>query len=136
MSCETALFLAQKNKTVTCLKILSELAMDMEMTSSTYLIKKMAENNVEWFTEVTITEMTDSGVKYTDKEGKKGVVEGDTVVLALGMTPLLNIGKDLKGGVSEVYLTGDCEPEMAVTDRPGGIYRAIHSGFRVADRLE
>jgi 2-enoate reductase len=135
VGCETALYLAEKGHKVTCLDMQDELAMDMEVTSRAYLIKKLVENGVDWFTGATITEIRSSGIVYKDKEGRFHNLEGQTIVLALGMEREAGLEEALKGKVGQVALVGDCEPEMSETDRPGGIYRAIHSGFRVADSL-
>jgi 2-enoate reductase len=75
--------------------------------------------------EVRLTEITDEGVVVTEKAGAKKQIAAETVVLALGVTPLSNTVNELKSAAPQYYVIGDCA-------NPHNIMAAVHDGFNTA----
>lgn len=94
------------------------------------LRRMILQSGANILTEVKIEEITDSGVNYVDKDGKKGNVEADTVILALGRTPNKELAEELAPFVineleGELIEIGDCV-------KPLDQLNAIHDGFYAA----
>jgi 2,4-dienoyl-CoA reductase (NADPH2) len=70
-------------------------------------------------------EITDKGLVYTDKEGKRITLEADTVVPTSPLTSNTELLKDLEGRVAELYVIGDA-------NQPGMIVDAIRQGYQAA----
>jgi 2-enoate reductase len=128
LGCELAWYLAEKGKKMTIVEMLGNLADDVNMFSRFYLMDKLAELGVNMLTNTTAQEIADKSVVALDMEGKKQVIEADTVVLATGFKPNTQLEKKLKGIATEIYVIGDCV-------KPGKIWDAISSGSRVARQI-
>jgi pyruvate/2-oxoglutarate dehydrogenase complex dihydrolipoamide dehydrogenase (E3) component len=125
---ELAWFLAEKGKKVTIIEMLGAVAMDMNMFSRLYLLDKLGELGVNMAVDTTARRITDKGVVAIDAEGKKQVIEADTVILATGFRSNNKLEEKLKGAIPEVYTIGDCV-------KPGKIWGAIDSGSRIARQI-
>jgi len=125
---ELAWFLAEQGKKVTIVEMLGAVAMDMNMFSRLYLLDKLAELGVNMAVDTTAREITNKGVVAIDAEGKRKVIEADTVILAAGFKSNNPLEKELKGVVPEVYAIGDCV-------KPGKIEGAISSAWRVVRQI-
>ena len=73
-------------------------------------------------------EITDKGVAYTDKDGKRQTIEADTVVPTSPLKSNAALLQDLKGKVPELYLIGDA-------NQPGMIVDAVREGYQTAKRV-
>jgi 2-enoate reductase len=124
VGCDTALFLAQKGKKVTIIKIRpgTEIAEDLYWPSKVSLLEELSRNKVTILTNLTIKELTDGGVVAADKDGTLRTYRADTIVLALGAKSEEKMVENLKDKVSELYIVGDCA-------NPRKIGEAIHEGF-------
>lgn len=60
--------------------------------------------------------------------GEKRLVKVDTVVLARGMRPEVELLKAINTGNMEIYLVGDCK-------EPREIFEAIHEGFEIGKKI-
>ncbi|MDO8490561.1 MAG: FAD-dependent oxidoreductase, partial [Dehalococcoidia bacterium] len=89
---------------------------------------RLGEKNVTMLTGVRYDEITDKGVAITTKDGKKTLVEADTVVLAAGAKPNKKLFEELQGKGIELHFIGDaCEPRR--------IADAMADGARVGREL-
>jgi 2,4-dienoyl-CoA reductase (NADPH2) len=70
-------------------------------------------------------EITDKGITIINKEGKRQIIEADTVIPALPLTPNMGMVESLRGKVPEVYAIGDCKEPHLIVD-------AIRTGLRTA----
>jgi thioredoxin reductase len=70
-------------------------------------------------------EITDEGLTITASDGKKQIIEADTIVTALPLTPNNELLEGLKAKVPEVYAIGDCREPLLIAD-------AIGTGLRTA----
>ena len=128
VGCETALYLAQMGKAVTIVELLPEIALDTGIIERIALFKLFGENNVRWFTNTKVDEITEEGVVAGDKEGQKRTLKADSVVLAVGMYSEHELYRKLESKVPEIYEIGD-------TRQPRRIVNAIHEGFIIAQDI-
>ena len=125
VGCETALYLAQKGKRLAIVEVLDSVVSDMIAVNRMHLLKLLADANVRILTGTKVLEITDEGITIADKDGKKSILEVDTVVLACGLKPNERLFDALKDTVPEVYAIGDCV-------EPRNVLHAIKEGFRLA----
>jgi 2,4-dienoyl-CoA reductase-like NADH-dependent reductase (Old Yellow Enzyme family)/thioredoxin reductase len=121
---ETAAYLAQQGKKTTIVEMLPEIAADVTLMSKGALMTLLMDSQVEMLTDLRISEITDKGVLAVDKEYNIRSIEGDTVVIAWGLSPETALYEELKGKVPELYTVGDCV-------EPRKIGEATRDGYRV-----
>lgn len=125
VGCETANYLARQGREVTIVEMLDEVATDMERWTRMALMDELSQGKVKIITGAEIQKITDRGVTAVDKSANPITIEGDTVVLALGVKPVSELGRELAGKIKEVYTIGDSR-------KPGRILDAISNGYAVA----
>jgi len=128
MGCETALHLAGKGKKVVVVEMLDEAALDFNFINRSMLLDLVAEAGVEVLTGTTVVAVSDGLVTVADREGQRRDLEGDTVVLALGMTPRRATVDALKAAAPRVAVVGDCVKPRLIID-------AVHEGFHAAAEI-
>jgi 2,4-dienoyl-CoA reductase-like NADH-dependent reductase (Old Yellow Enzyme family)/thioredoxin reductase len=124
---ETAEFLAEKGKKVIILEMLGRIGIDVTPMVMVLLYSRLKKLGVAMITNAKVEKITRNNVVY-EKDGKKQTLEADSVVLAMGSKPNLNLMKTLNGKVPELYAIGDA-------DKPGKILKAIHDGYRIAREI-
>lgn len=124
VGCETAEFLAAQGKKVAILEMLPRMASDMGVTSRWVLLGRLRAAGVRMLTNAKAETITQRGVLIA-KNGSQELIEGDTVVLALGARPNNELAQQLQGRVPEVMAVGDAV-------RPRLVREAIDEGFRAA----
>ncbi|MDB9823519.1 FAD-dependent oxidoreductase, partial [Deltaproteobacteria bacterium] len=115
IGCEVALFLAQQKKNAILVEMLSDVSMDAFPISG-ILKAKLIDNGVEILTDTKIIGITDNGVTAIDRNQNNINVEGDRVILAMGLAPNTELYEAVKNKVREVYLIGDCAEPRRVGD--------------------
>lgn len=128
VGCETAEYLAERDKKVTIVEILTDVATRVISALRGLLLSRLAARGVTILTGVKDEELTDRGLAITTKEGEKQLIEADTVVLAAGAKPNKVLLPALRGKISEIYSIGDCV-------EPRDIFEAIADGYRVGRRI-
>jgi 2,4-dienoyl-CoA reductase (NADPH2) len=95
----------------------------------TLLLRSPSMEKVTRIPEVRYEQITDTGLVVITKEGKKEVIEADTIITA--SSPRLNtqLLKAVEGKAHEVYLVGSEDPE------PSCIMNAIGNGYRIAKAI-
>ena len=86
----------------------------------------MSELNIDIKTEVKLEAVTDAGAVIMDKNWNRTEIPCDTVVLAVGVTPLTKVIQMFEDLAHEVYTAGDCNKER------GNLYSATLQGFFAA----
>jgi 2,4-dienoyl-CoA reductase-like NADH-dependent reductase (Old Yellow Enzyme family)/thioredoxin reductase len=125
VGCETAEFLAERGKTVKIVEMLNEVAEGVCISVKVGLIQRLKASGVAMLTGLKCDEITQKGmIIATGKGGKRQTIEADTVVLAAGAKPNIDLLQALEGVVSELHLVGDCA-------KPGRILQAISDGYRI-----
>jgi len=127
VGCETAEFLAHQGREVTIVEMLPHIGADIIPINRWVIVQRLRQAGVKLETKAQVVAITDNGVRAVGEEGEK-FVEGDWVVLAVGMKPNNALAEELQGKVAEVYTVGDCV-------QVGRIAKATESGFLVAQRL-
>lgn len=125
VGCEIALYLAQNGKKVTIVEILDGVARGMFFVNRMHLLELLASAGAKILTETEVLKIEEQGVLVVDKNGKKSVLEADTIVLAVGLKPEKRLFEALKNKIPEVYSIGDCVEPRKVID-------AVWEGFRTA----
>lgn len=121
--CETAEFLAKDNE-VTIVTSMPAVASDMEALHMVIFLGKLPTLNINVITEATIQEVSDKGLVYNDKEGKRAVAEGSKVVLARGSQSERSLAEALREKITELYVIGD-------SAKPALIMEATYDGSRI-----
>ncbi len=130
VGCETAEFLIEKAKSVTRVTVLEMLGRMAETISPTYrpfFLARLKKEGVQMKTGTTVEEITDKGVKVS-QNGTPGFIEGDAVVLAVGLKADEKLAGSFRGKAPEVYSVGDCV-------KPRMIKEAIGEGFSIGMKI-
>ena len=128
VGCETAEVLADAGKKVTITRRGQIMAASLAPMNREPLLGRLADKDVTMLTEVRYEEITTEGLVITNKEGRRQIVQADTVVLAAGSRPNRQLLKALERKVPEVYQIGDCV-------KPRSILEALAEGFHVGQKL-
>ncbi len=122
---ETAQFLARQGKKAT---MVVRTAMGKRMVRLIYhpLRQELLRRGVEILQYTRTEEITDAGVVVSDREGKKRLIECDTVVLAVGAKSERKLLDAVD--VDEVHVVGDAL-------YPANILKAIHEGNYIARHI-
>ena len=128
VGCETAEFLIEKQKEVTIIEILSELASELLYSYANLMIQRLKERKVKSYTGVKDEEITDKGMKIIDKEGKRIFLKADSIVVATGSLPNESLFESFKEKDLQFYKVGDCR-------KPARIYESISEGAEAGLRV-
>ena len=104
--CEIALDLYNKGKTPVIVEMKNDLiaAKGVCLANSSYLRDFFELHKVEVYLETLVREITDTGIKAEDKNGKVFDIKGDSVILSVGYIPAPAAKKS-----GRTHLVGDCE---------------------------
>jgi 2,4-dienoyl-CoA reductase (NADPH2) len=123
--CETAEFLARKDKQVVILEMLPRIAADCGPANRYLLIERLVAAGIRLETGVKAEAVTQTGVKVIRAGLYPEFFEADTVVLSMGLVSDDKIARTLEGRVSSVFKIGDAA-------KPAAIKEAMESGFKIA----
>ena len=127
--CELAEFLTKQGREVTVVEAKPMIGEGM--------VDALLSNLLTWFKKNRVTlisgvkeyvEITDRGLTIITSEGKKQIIEADSIVTALPLTPNDEMLDSLKKKVPEVYAVGDCREPLLIAD-------AIGTGLRTAREI-
>lgn len=128
VGCETAEFLNLYNNNVTIVDMIKEMAPMLSKVPRRYLLSRLKQSNVEFYSETKVLEFTFNGIKY-EHNGETGELNGfDSIILAIGSksyNPLEEISNKV---CKEVYTLGDAKK---ATDAMLGIYEATKLGMEI-----
>ena len=126
VGCDTAEFLAQQGKKVTVVRRGPQIASKMFSINRQALMARLKEQGIALVTGIKEYEaITDDGLVIIDGQGKRRVLEADTIVLAAGAITNDQLAKTIEGKVEGIHLAGDCVQPRRILD-------AIHEGAAVA----
>ncbi len=125
VGCETALFLAPRNRKVTIVDILEGIALDMEPINRMDHLAKIQQAGIKVLLGKSVKQVTEEGVILSEDGGKEELIKADRVVLAFGVKPDDSLFRRLIGKVPELYLVGD-------SCKAGKIIDAAYDGSRIA----
>ena len=92
------------------------------------LFRWFTKKGVTMMTEVKYDEITNNGISIITKDGKRQMLELDTIIPVLPLAPNTGLFESLKGKVPEVYCVGDCR-------EPHARLEAVGDGYRVAREI-
>jgi 2,4-dienoyl-CoA reductase (NADPH2) len=123
---EVADFLSSQGKKVSVVD-LQPIGMGLGISIYHGLMERLVHRGVYFYPNSPLYEVKKNGV-YIEYNHELLFLEGDTVVLAVGVTPQKEIFEKLKGSVTELYAIGDCvEPRDAMN----AIKEAAELGRRI-----
>jgi 2,4-dienoyl-CoA reductase-like NADH-dependent reductase (Old Yellow Enzyme family)/thioredoxin reductase len=126
VGCEAALILGKKGKKITLTSRQPEIARGLSREMKRAFVRIISELDVNIITEVKLEEVTNGGIFVSDRLSRKTMIKGDTVAIAAGFKPNLELWNKLsKIAEIEVFAIGDCV-------EPRTCYDAIHEGFHAA----
>ncbi len=108
VGCETALYLVEKGHEVSIVELLDQVANDAYIRIRKFLLEKLNQRKVKFYTGVKEEKLTNSGLLIKDKEGKENSIEADSIVISCGAVPNKDLFDSLKGKVPELHEVGDC----------------------------
>ena len=128
--CETAIHLSDAGYEVTIIEMLDILAFEIFGYSHDATMDQITKRNITAKTGTKCVEITPQGVKVENASGETETIEGDTVVLSLGMDPRREETERLKAaaGSAAVFEVGDCV-------RTAKVYDAVSEGFMAAMKV-
>jgi len=129
IGCETAIYLAENlKKRVTIVEQLPDVGGDLEpVFNKPGLMKRLSEDQIAIMTSSTLEKIEPEGAAVTSK-GSRKVIHADSVVLAVGRSPVRELNELLKIDNREVFCIGDCVDPRRLPD-------AIHEGFAIGSNI-
>ena len=129
VGCEVAIFMGSQGKKVTIVEMADTLAPDANRIHKDSMMEVLEDpaTNITVKTSCRCEEITAEGVRVSTANGDE-VLPADTVVYAVGMTPLSDLAMELQKakGVKRYFAIGDCQKPTRVKDAVhGGHYAAI-----------
>lgn len=122
--CEAAIHLGQEGKQVHLIEMREELAPDANIRHRPLLLAEI-DKYVTVHTGYKGLKVTENGVLCADKDGKEQMVEGTSIICALGQIARKDIANELL----------DCAPYVATIGdavRPSTITTAVYQGYHAA----
>lgn len=108
-------------KKVTVLEQFKGIGKDIGLTTRWIVIKNLRNSGVSLNDKTEVKKVTGEGV-VAEKEGEETIYPADTVVMAVGASPVNQLEGRLEGAAGEVHVVGDAREPRKVTE-------AIREGF-------
>lgn len=128
VGCETALHMARIGKQVTILEMQSVLAPDASTTHRDELMVEFGKDagRIDIIVGGCCTSISPEGVTY-EKNGEAVTVPADSIILSVGMRPLVALADSFMGITDEYAQAGDCIRARTVEEATReGYYAAIN----------
>ena len=123
--CQLAEFLVKRGRNVTIVDSGKALGDGLNSEKKMRILWWLRKKEVPIMLEVKYGEITDKGLTIISKEGKRQIIEADSIVPALPFMSNNELFESLQGKVPEIYSVGDCkEPQL--------IREAIADGAHIA----
>ncbi len=119
---ETAEFIAQTNHDVTILEMRPSILADMFIGNMGSLLQHIQANGIRSITNATVTAINETGVSYSDGEGKIHTIPAATVVSAFGYRAYNPLEETAKAACKEVHVVGSAV-------KAGNALVAIREGY-------
>ncbi|MBP2650905.1 MAG: oxidase [Firmicutes bacterium] len=127
VGCEIGLHLAQSGKEVVLVEMEQAVATDAMYHYRLPLLEAMNES-VQIITLARCTEISDHGIKYTDRFGTAKTLAASTVIIAVGMKAKLDEAETLRDTAFDFISIGDCV-------KAKNVKMAIRTAFDAASQL-
>lgn len=125
--CEAAIHLAKEGRKVTVVEMRDVLAPDANVRHRPLLLKEL-EGLVKIRTGYRGVQVTEEGVVCEDKDGNRRLVEGSSVICALGQRARTEVVEALRDTASHVAVIGDCAKVATITN---AVYQGYHAALDI-----
>lgn len=125
--CETAIHLGQEGKKVHLVEMRNELAPDANVRHRPLLLEEIAKY-VTVHTGFKGFEISNEGVLCVDANGEKHMVNGTSVICALGQKPRFDVVEELRPTAPYVATIGDCVKAATITN---AVYQGYHAALDI-----
>ncbi|MCE5252816.1 MAG: FAD-dependent oxidoreductase, partial [Actinomycetia bacterium] len=124
--CQTAEMLVKRGRAVTIVETGPEIGTGLlHRLVRPQLLHWLDDKGVPMLTGATLEEITGKGLVITGEDGQRRLLEADTIITALPLSPNTGLQDELRDVVPEVYCIGDAQ-------EPGLVVDAIAAGAAVA----
>lgn len=124
IGCETAYKLWEQGKKVTVVELQPDILMETSLVYRHAAVEKIVGTGIEILTDSQVIEINENGVKLSDGQQ----IEGEKVILAVGLRSRAALYRELYDDVEEVYLVGDSK-------KVGKVFHAVNEAYRIAADL-
>ena len=107
IGCETGLALKEAGKNVTIIEMLPELAPETFHLTRDIMLWRVGKE-LTAFTGAACKEITDTSVRFADKDGNEQTIPADCVIISAGMRPRAAQAEAFRDAASEFRAIGDC----------------------------
>jgi len=128
VGCETTDLLLEYGRKVTIVEMLDDIAKDIGLGPKYFLMDRFFHHGVNIITNSPVKEITQDGAIIETPEGEKTLSGFDTIIIAVGTSPVNELAEAIKGVVDEVYVVGDAK-------KPRKALEAIAEGYEAAINL-
>lgn len=128
VGCETTDLLLEYGRKVTIVEMLDDIAKDIGLGPKYFLMDRFFHHGVNIITNSPVKEITQDGEIIETPEGEKTLSGFDTIIIAVGTSPVNELAEAIKGVVDEVYVVGDAK-------KPRKALEAIAEGYEAAINL-
>jgi pyruvate/2-oxoglutarate dehydrogenase complex dihydrolipoamide dehydrogenase (E3) component len=125
--CECAVHLGQDGKKVSIIEMRDALAPDANVRHRPLLLKEI-DKYVDVHTGLKAVKVTADGVVCEDKDGKEVLVEGASVICALGQRSRTDVVNELLDAAPFVRVIGDAAKVSTITN---AVYWGYHSALDI-----
>jgi len=125
--CECAIHLAQEGKSVHLVEMRDQLAPDANVRHRPLLLKEI-EKNVVVHTGHKAVKVTEKGVFCQDQDGNEVLIEGSSVICALGQRARRDVVEELRDSAPYVVSIGDCAKVATITQ---AVYQGYHAALDI-----
>ncbi|MEE0510841.1 MAG: FAD-dependent oxidoreductase [Peptococcaceae bacterium] len=126
VGCETALHLTANGKTVELVEMGDMLAPEGIFTERIHTLDYMEKDeNLAYHTNMRCVEITNEGAVVVDENGRKRLIQAETIVLAAGMKERGVDRERFRNTAFDVIAIGDCV-------KPRNVHDAVAEGFNAA----
>jgi len=126
--CEAAIHLAMEGKKVSIVEMRDVLAPDANVRHRPLLLAEIEKQGITVCTGYKGLKVTDQGVLCENKEGQEVLVEGKSVICALGQRANRKIAEELQDTAPLVTVIGDCAKVSTITN---AVYQGYHAALDI-----
>ncbi|MBW1702564.1 MAG: FAD-dependent oxidoreductase [Deltaproteobacteria bacterium] len=130
IGCETAVWLAQQGKRVTLVEVLNDLmagGLPVPHVNRKMVMDMLAFNRVTIMTGTRLLEVSNEGALFRNSSSKEVVLQGDTLVLSLGLAPNQRLYRSLQGNTPNLYLIGDAREARNIMGAVWDAYEVVRA---------
>ncbi len=125
---EIADFISELGKAVTLIEMREGIGLDLPPHSRIFLEERLREKEVEVFTYTRVIRLDPEGLVVEGPQGQRLLGEFDSIVLALGSMPELELAAAIRKKIPETYVVGDAA-------KPREILEALAEAEEVALKI-